>query len=633
MISVVLSTYNDEQTISHAIKSILNQSYLNFELIVINDCSTDKTKELIQSFDDSRLIYVENKKNIGRSRSRNKGIKIAKGEFIAIMDGDDISAHNRLEVQVNYLKKNLNIDLVASNVIYFYRNRVVGISKLELHKLNIFNFYLRASEMPHPTWMARADFFKKFKYDFKMDQSEDSDLLFRARLSSQYSLLNEHLVFYRIPNKIDISYKLNQVYLLFLSRISHIYHQKSFLYFPLVIVALFVSSLLYISGFKKIKMITLFNSKYQNLFNKIKDKNNNKKSIVNIISSIKGGGAETIVNELHEIYSNKNLNSYIIYFTGNPKHVKKNHFFLNFNPRNPLSIFHLRKILKKLIVSTDEDLMIHAHLTWPFFFTIFALLGLKNYKLFFTEHDTTNKRRKIPFFYLIDRIFYSYYLNIICISRGVYKKLSSWVGSKIKERLKIIYNGSRIYPIAKRTTIKNRLPRLISVGRLIPKKNFSITINAISKLKDRIECYTIIGEGIERKKLEKLIKSLKLENKVKLIGWKNNVEKYLSAADIQLIPSLYEGFGLVAVEGMSTGLPIVASNIPGLKEVLGDSSSSVTLINRIKSIQEWEKGIYKTIANIKTLGSNKIAKISEDRVKKFTFIKMADEYLNVYSKN
>ena len=126
---------------------------------------------------------------------------------------------------------------------------------------------------------------------------------------------------------------------------------------------------------------------------------------------------------------------------------------------------------------------------------------------------------------------------------------------------------------------------------------------------------------------------MKLENKVKLIGWKNNIEKYLNAADIQLIPSLYEGFGLVAVEGMSTGLPIVASNIAGLKEVLGDSNSSVTLINNVKSTHEWEKGIYKTIANIKTLGSDKIAKISQERVKKFTFRKMADEYLNVYSKN
>ena len=183
--------------------------------------------------------------------------------------------------------------------------------------------------------------------------------------------------------------------------------------------------------------------------------------------------------------------------------------------------------------------------------------------------------------------------------------------------------------MANRTNLKNRLPRLISIGRLIPKKNFSVTISAISKLKNDIESYTIVGEGVQRKELEKLIKSLKLENKVKLVGWKENIEKYLKAADIQLIPSLYEGFGLVAVEGMSSGLPVVASNIPGLKEVLGDSNASVTLINKVKTIHEWEKGILKAITSIKRLGSNKIAKISENQVKKFTFTKMAEEYLNV----
>ena len=154
MISVILSTYNDEQTIFYSIKSILNQSYNDFELININDCSNDKTKEVIQTFDDSRIIYLENKKNIGRSSSRNKGIMKAKGDFIAIIDGDDIAAPNRLEIQQDYLMKNPKIDFVASNVIFFYENRVLGASELKLHKSIAFNFYLRASEMPHPTWMA-----------------------------------------------------------------------------------------------------------------------------------------------------------------------------------------------------------------------------------------------------------------------------------------------------------------------------------------------------------------------------------------------------------------------------------------------------------------------------------------------
>ena len=124
MISIILATYNNEETISDCIKSILNQTYANFELIIINDCSTDKTDKIIQSFKDKRIIYLKNLTNRGRSNCRNKAIKISKGKFIAIMDGDDISLPNRLSVQVNYLLNNRDIDLVASNVIYFYEKNL-----------------------------------------------------------------------------------------------------------------------------------------------------------------------------------------------------------------------------------------------------------------------------------------------------------------------------------------------------------------------------------------------------------------------------------------------------------------------------------------------------------------------------
>jgi glycosyltransferase involved in cell wall biosynthesis len=631
MISVILSTFNDEQTIFFTIKSILNQSYKNFEFIIVNDCSNDKTKEVIQSFDDKRIVYLENLKNIGRSKSRNKAIKKAKGDFIAIIDGDDIAVSQRLDVQLNYLKQNPKIDLVASNIIYFNENKILGVSQLKIHEPTILNFYLRSSEMPHPTWMGRANFFKKFKYASGMDKSEDSDLLFRARLSSQYCLLKDPLVFYRIPAKTKIRYKLKQIYLLFLSRIKKISSQKILYYFPLILTGLIVKSALYIFGFIKIKMSTDLNSKYQNLFNKIT--NNNHSIIVNIISSITGGGAENIVNALHEIYLDKNLKSYVVYFSETNINNKKNYFPLYLNPRNPLGIFYIRKILKKIASETDKDIIVHVHLTWPFFFTVLATLGIKNIKLFFTEHDTTNKRRKIPFFYLVDRLFYSHYLSIVCISRGVYKSLLKWVGLKIGNRLKLVYNGAKIYKFSKRTSLNNRLPRLISVGRLVTKKNFKITINTISEIRDKIESYIIAGEGKDRKQIEKLIKTLKLENKIKLVGWKENVEEYFQKADIQLIPSLYEGFGLVAAEGMSTGLPVVASNVEGLKEVLGAPSPSVILVKKIHSIKEWKKGIFQAISNIKKYGHNKIAKISQTQAKKFTYRKMAKTYLKIYSNN
>ena len=630
MISIILATYNNEETISDCIKSILNQTYANFELIIINDCSTDKTDKIIQSFKDKRIIYLKNLTNRGRSNCRNKAIKISKGKFIAIMDGDDISLPNRLSVQVNYLLNNRDIDLVASNVIYFHEKKILGHSKLKMHHQNKFNFYLRASEMAHPTWMGKISFFKKFKYDPRMDQSEDSDLLFRARLLCKYRLLDDHLVFYRVPIKIKIRYKLYQVYLLFLSRIIQINDKKVFHFLPIVLIGLLMSSISYIFGYKKINMKTSFNLKFQSLFDKII--NNNKATIINIISSTEGGGAETIVHELDKVYLKKGINSYSIYFRGNYDYLKKNHFYLGFRARNPISIFYLRRIFKKLLNTTNKKIIIHAHLTWPFFFTVIATIGLKNVRLFFTEHSTTNNRRVVPFFYLIDRLFYSNYLNIVCISKGVHEKLVKWVGPRIKKRLKIIYNGSRLFSIHKRNLKKNDPPKLISIGRLIPLKNFSTTISAISNLRDDIDSYTIIGEGYEREKLQKLIKDLKLENKVKLVGWKENIRKYLKKADIQLIPSLNEGFGLVAAEGMSTGLPVVGSNIKGLREVLGHQNPSITLVNKVESIKEWEKKIYKAIKNIRKLGNNKISKFSTKQSKKFSIDKMANQYLNMYSK-
>ena len=272
MISIILSTYNNEKTIFHTIRSILYQSYQNFELIIINDFSTDKTKKIIQSFNDSRIVYFENDKNIGRTLSRNKGIKKAKGKFIAIIDGDDIAVPKRLEVKLNYLMNNPSIDLVASNVIFFTEDKVIGISNFKPRRLSKINFYLSPLQMPHSTWMARAKFFKNFYYDPRADLIEDQDLLLRAHHKCQYALLKEPLVFYRMPIEINTKYKLKQVFVLFLSRIRHMRYHKLFYYFPIIFFVFIVSSISYLFQLKTVKPITNLNSKYQDLLNEITNK-------------------------------------------------------------------------------------------------------------------------------------------------------------------------------------------------------------------------------------------------------------------------------------------------------------------------------------------------------------------------
>src|SRR5688500_16809721 len=113
LVSVVIAVYNRESFIAEAVYSILNQTHQNLELLIVNDCSTDNTEQIIKSIEDSRIKYFKNTQQLGPGKSRNAGLQHAKGDFITIMDSDDISVPQRLEWQVSYLQNNPEIDLVA----------------------------------------------------------------------------------------------------------------------------------------------------------------------------------------------------------------------------------------------------------------------------------------------------------------------------------------------------------------------------------------------------------------------------------------------------------------------------------------------------------------------------------------
>ena len=271
MISIILPTYNNEKTIFDSINSILNQNYCNFELIIINDFSTDKTKQIIKSFNDNRIIYLENKKNIGSTKSILRGIDKAKGDYIARMDGDDIALPERLEIQLNYLTLNPNIDLVASNIILFTGNKVIGNSKLELFNSNNINFYMRTLGLPHMTWMTKAEFFTNFKYNPNILVAQDQDLLLRANNFCQYTLLENPLIFVRLQEKINVKYKLKQIYNLLLARINYLNSMKLFYYYPLIFMSFIRSAFFYIFSSNKLdyEINTNSNSKYQAILDRV----------------------------------------------------------------------------------------------------------------------------------------------------------------------------------------------------------------------------------------------------------------------------------------------------------------------------------------------------------------------------
>lgn len=117
VVSVIMSVYNDKKYVSVAIDSILNQSFKDFEFIIINDGSTDKTLEILNDYErkDSRIVLI-NQENKGLTKSLNIGIKKAKGKYIARMDSDDISHPQRLQKQIEFLENNQEYGLVGTNV-------------------------------------------------------------------------------------------------------------------------------------------------------------------------------------------------------------------------------------------------------------------------------------------------------------------------------------------------------------------------------------------------------------------------------------------------------------------------------------------------------------------------------------
>ena len=357
----------------------------------------------------------------------------------------------------------------------------------------------------------------------------------------------------------------------------------------------------------------------------------NKFKIIHVISSPCGGGAELLVRELTKRTNELGINCKAVYFNYWAECTKTIEFSdneqsLNIGYRNPFAVIALRKLFKSELVEYSS-LIVHAHLTGPMFFVPLACLGLP-VKLIFTEHSTTNKRRNFSIFKYIERIFYNRYNSIIAITDGVKDGLLDWLGSGLSNKVSTIFNGARFFSYKERKPL-GKCIKFISVGALIPRKGFDTGIKVLSHLEGIDWQYEIIGEGPFRRELEQLIISLNLQDKVILSGWSSKLEKKYHNADIQLIPSRFEGFGLIAIEGMSTGLPVIASDLAGINEVVSSSVDSCFLVKDSNDIGEWVNKI-KLCINTLEKDLVHISKESYMHSQKFSLEKMTKSYINLY---
>ncbi len=208
LISVIMPAFNAELYIEEAVKSILNQTYINFELIIIDDCSIDDTYLKIKKFDDPRIVLLQNDCNRGIVYCLNKAISIANGSFIARMDADDISHRNRLEYQFNCFMLNDRLVLCGSHYSVLYRDRVIRQVFLPVLDEDIKKRMLFHNPICHPSVMFKRILWDYVKYKEENVGCEDYALWLDSSDSGEYYNIPLPLLFYRVHSD-NISLKSN----------------------------------------------------------------------------------------------------------------------------------------------------------------------------------------------------------------------------------------------------------------------------------------------------------------------------------------------------------------------------------------------------------------------------------------
>jgi glycosyltransferase involved in cell wall biosynthesis len=198
VVSIGMPLFNCEKTLGTALRSILKQTFQNWELLIIDDGSTDQTREVARSFEDPRVRVIADGEHRGLVARLNQAIDLGSGKYFARMDGDDVAFPDRLRRQADFLTENARIDLVGCGILVFGDSgRVLGVRHVAENHTEICGRPWAGFHLPHPTWMGRIEWFRSHRYDAKAVRAEDQELLLRTYSTSCFSCLPEILQGYR----------------------------------------------------------------------------------------------------------------------------------------------------------------------------------------------------------------------------------------------------------------------------------------------------------------------------------------------------------------------------------------------------------------------------------------------------
>ena len=205
LISITSAFYNAGPKLLDMVKSIFAQTFTDWELILLNDGSTDNSYELARSIDDARVRVFTNEKNIGRSKSLNRITTLARGKYIARMDSDDMSSTTRIEKQVQLMESQPEVDVVGTGMCFLAGNdEPIGHWHAPPSHEQICSQPSRSLNIAHGTILGKKAWFEKHHYDESIPYAIDFNLFLRSYEQSKFGNISEPLYYYRFDQSFNI---------------------------------------------------------------------------------------------------------------------------------------------------------------------------------------------------------------------------------------------------------------------------------------------------------------------------------------------------------------------------------------------------------------------------------------------
>lgn len=346
--------------------------------------------------------------------------------------------------------------------------------------------------------------------------------------------------------------------------------------------------------------------------------------ILHVISSLELGGAQRLLSDMLPIMAKQHDVSLLvnvqIHNELQEKIERAGVHVISLDKSDVYSFKNVFRIAKKM---RGMD-VVHVHLFPSLYWAAMASLFVPA-KLVYTEHSTSNKRRGKWYFRPVERFIYNRYSKIVAISSPVCKTLADWIGKDSDDsKFDVVENGVDLshFMASARDGIFNP-KKVIMVSRFAKSKDHSTVIKAMQYIPADIQLI-LVGDGETMPECKELAERIRVDDRVHFVGAQSNVSSWLSEAYIGVQSSHWEGFGLTAVEMMASGLPVIASNVEGLKQVVdgagelfacGDERELAQIITSLLEDEDMYKDLQQKCLS---------------RAKRYSIHATVEAYLNIY---